>query len=490
MRVVSLLVPWFLLGCAGDPLRFPAKPALMTETQIAYSVRGASDFALLPDTRAGMPAGRLNVLAYDDDGDGRWDRLYRLSDYPNDEVPHLIILLDSIPYQAVKDRYDRGDFRFFDPPQKLIGPFPSLSEQIFTRILHAPPLPGMTDDYFDKQRNAIRPGIVQRARGYHQPWEYRNNYSAKYWEGGLSYVDPRDWFHIELARAKKALDESPDRVTVVYFVSASAMLCRYGRPGLDETLDAIQRLCLQLLYERQGALKISMLADHGHNLVSSTNVVLDDTLKQAGLHPTTSLREPNDVVLEMDGLVTYLGIHTHCAAKVANAVLRRPELDLATYQAGDRVIVRSAAATAAIERRGSRFRYTSEAGDPLHYAAIVARLQSEAKADADGFVEDIDWFAATLDADYPDGPRRLWEAFHGLSVNPPDVMLTFHDGYCCGKGWLEHFIHMASTHGSLNQVNTATFLMSMTGRVTKPLRSGDVLPTLEPGYSLPIRMSR
>jgi hypothetical protein len=41
---------------------------------------------------------------------------------------------------------------------------------------------------------------------------------------------------------------------------------------------------------------------------------------------------------------------------------------------------------------------------------------------------------------------------------------------------------MASTHGSLNQVNTATFVMTMTGRVTKPLSMGQVLAAIEPGF--------
>jgi hypothetical protein len=476
-------------GCASDPLRFPEKPAMMSDAEVAYNVRtaanGRPDFALLPDNRPNADPHKLNLIAYDDNGDGKWDRLYRLSDYSNEEVPHLIILLDSIPFSAVQERWDRGEFRFFDPPQKLIGPFPSLSEQIFTRILHAPPLPGMTDDYFDKQQNAVRKGILKRVGGYHQPWEFRNNYTAKYWEGGLSYIDPRDWFHIELKRAKKALDESPDRVTVVYFVSASAMVCRYGRQGLNEVLDAVQRLCLQLLYERQGALKISMTADHGHNLMSSTNIDLEPTLKAAGLHPATSLKQPSDVVLEYDGLVTYFGLHTHQPVAAAEAILNRPEIELVTYQAGDRVVVRDSNGIAAIERRGNRFRYTAQAGDPLRYCEIVERLRD--KAEEDGFIDDADWFAATLDVEFPDGPRRLWEAFHGLSINPPDVMITVRDGYCCGKPWLEKFIHMASTHGGLNQVNTATFLMSMTGRVTKPLRSGQVLQTVEPGYALPVR---
>ena len=35
---------------------------------------------------------------------------------------------------------------------------------------------------------------------------------------------------------------APDRVTIVYFVSASGMVCRLGAKGLNECLDEIQRL--------------------------------------------------------------------------------------------------------------------------------------------------------------------------------------------------------------------------------------------------------
>jgi len=75
-----------------------------------------------------------------------------------------------------------------------------------------------------------------------------------------------------------------------------------------------------------------------------------------------------------------------------------------------------------------------------------------------------------------------------MSVHPPDVVLTIHDGYCCGTPTLEKFITMASTHGGLNQVNSATFLMTMTGRATKTaIRSKDIIPTVEPGYVIPVR---
>ena len=41
---------------------------------------------------------------------------------------------------------------------------------------------------------------------------------------------------------------------------------------------------------------------------------------------------------------------------------------------------------------------------------------------------------------------------------------------------------MASSHGGLNQINSATILMSTTDRVTGPVRTRDVFSVLEPDY--------
>ena len=54
----------------------------------------------------------------------------------------------------------------------------------------------------------------------------------------------------------------------------------------------------------------------------------------------------------------------------------------------------------------------------------------------------------------------------------------------------ESMIDMASVHGGLNQIITAAFLLSTTGRATAPLRTRDVLRTLEPDYVAAIRYNK
>jgi hypothetical protein len=256
------------------------------------------------------------------------------------------------------------------------------------------------------------------------------------------------------------------------------MACKYGRAGINEVLDGAARLCLQLLYERRGALKISIMADHGHNLVRSKNIDLDKLLESAGFRVTGRLHKPDDVVPEMNGLVTYAAVRTTRPRRVADQLLTHPGIRFAMYLDGDRVLVRDAHGAAAIDCYQRKLRYRPLTADVLCYATVQRKLHT----DADGFATRDDWFAATVDAEYPDAPARIWDAFHARVVDPPELMFTTRDGYCAGLSSFSRFITMASTHGSLNQLNSATFLMSTTGRIDRPLRTRDVMPLLEPDW--------
>jgi hypothetical protein len=466
-------------GCGSrERLSFPAAPTSRNSQGMWYQLNesAAPNFALLKDNE-----GRLRRLAYDDDGDGQVERTIDLNNQRASHLPHLIIMLDSIPYSAVAERYAAGQFTWFDPPQKVIPPFPTMSGVIFTSILHAPPLPGMINRYYDRSTGKTDNMIMRRAFGHENPWHQRLDYKCKYWENGLSFLQPRHWFRRELARAKRTFDESSQPVTVVYLASTAGMLSRFGQQGLDEVLQGLEQLCVQLLHERGGAVQITALADHGHNLLPGQRIELKETLRSAGLHPASRIRTDLDVVIENDGMVNYIGMHSRQPARVADALVARDDVQLVAYKQDNCVIVRSSHGAAAIVQRGGRFRYDALSTDVLNYAEVVRQLDSHGKIDTDGFAAERDWFEATLDHEWPDAPQRLWEAFDGLTLNTPDVMVTLDDGYCTGLGFLELFISMASTHGGLNQVNSATFLMSTTGRVDKPMRSNEILPCIAPG---------
>lgn len=107
-------------------------------------------------------------------------------------------------------------------------------------------------------------------------------------------------------------------------------------------------------------------------------------------------------------------------------------------------------------------------------------LQARGMMDAEGYADEAAWFEHTLDHPWPDALRRVWNALHGKVVNPANVLLFIRDGHCAGLKSYEKFIKMASTHGGLNQANSATFAMTMTGRLTRPLPHEQLMHMLAP----------
>lgn len=471
----SCLAVLLLTGCAAPSARltFPNEPLTKSPTLETFDTNRDHK----PDFAISYSSGSADAVEYDDDQDGQADRIYRLADYANDEVPHVLILLDSIPYQTLKDRFDAGDFRWFDAPVKLIAPFPSLTEMCYSDVLLAPPLPGVIDQYYDRAAQKRSSSFWRRVWGFSQSWERRCDYIMQFSDQGMAYLKPRDWFAAELEAAHRTVNASPHRTTIVYLGSASGMVSKYGKPGAEEVLDGAWQLCLQLLHERHGAIKISMMADHGHNYAASSNIPIADLLKNAGFHPSDHVKSDRDVFIEINGLVTCAGIVTQRPVEVSTALLKDERIELAMYMERDRAIVRSAKGSAAIEIRNGKLRYVPITADVLELNSII-----QMHADAEGFMDDDAWFEATLDHPWPNAPRRIWDAMHRQVINPPTVLLSIKDGYYAGLPEYEKFIKMASTHGGLNQANSATFLMTMTHRAKEPIRHQDILPTIAPGF--------
>jgi len=470
----SLSAALLAAGCTPrDHLHFPEHPVSQSPAAVVFDTdhNRTADFAILPGGR-----GRL---AFDDDEDGTPDRLFRLADYADDDVPHLVVLLDSIPYESLRARH-AADPRMsvFGPPVKVIAPYPSMSAVCFSDILHAPPMPGPINRHYDPrpQHRAVTNLIAQRYRGYRNPWQQRLHYNLAYKDNTTAFLKPRPWMKAEFERARRAFDASPDRTNVVYISSTASMLFKHGAPALDEVFDELNRFVAQVLWERRGAVKISVVSDHGHNLMKTRWVDVEEHLENGGFHVTGKPRlpeRPDDVFLEQDGLLTWFGVHTVRPDAVTDHLLTLPEIETVAYLRGQKVVVRTPAGEARIARGNQRFTYTPVDGNPLEFPPDLCDVPLSAD----------EWIARTADLPFPDGAVRLWDAFHGATRQTPQVMATLQDGTCAGIGWFLWFVDPHSTHGGLNQVNSATCVMTMTGRLdgVGPLRSREVMGHLLPG---------
>ena len=473
---LSSCVCW---GCASQP-SFP--PPVETRTENNETVFG---FDADSDKRADFwqyqrADGRKHALAYADDESGLPGERIDLDAIDASECPHLMIVLDGVPFELVDELYREGHFRFFHPPARVICCFPGMTDLALSELFHTGRCLAYQARYFDREANRFTDGNAVYLSGRNSPWLARMSYRCSFWWDALAYLNPQAVFNHEIKAIASAFRKIDIGEACAYSVATAGLGTRGSREGIREYLRTIDRLCEQIIYERRGRVHLTLTADHGHNLTENKRISFRETLEAGGYRQAKSLREPRDVVPVGYGLVTYAALFTNDPAGVADCLLGHEDVELACYPRDDAVVVRDRTGEARITRGTSGFAYDSRRGDPLRLAAIIERLRLDGKVSGDGEIDSAALFEATLDHDYPDPLARLWDAFHELVEYPPDLIVNLRDGACYGSRFFHAMIgRVSSTHGSLNRASSTTFVLTTLGQLPAAMRAPHVLPTLE-----------
>lgn len=490
-----------LAGCAG-PEPFPDRPMRMDLAQ----------------------SGR-RLISYDADGDGRGDyeqlldgagrkvelrfgadetETVRLDEIDASVVPHFIIALDGVPYHLVEQLYHEGRFRLFYPPSKLISCFPSMTDLAFNRLFGGAKPIAYQAQHFDRAKNRMINGDGVYLGGTNADWTKQLTYRCSFALDALAYLQPEMVFEHEMKEMALAFEKIETGRAIGYSVGTAGLGTQSGREAILRYLREVDRFCEELMYRRRGRAKITLLADHGHNMAGRGRVSFRERLAEEGYRLRDRLEKPGDVVTVEYGLVTYAEFFTEDPAGVAQVLLHDPTVALVCYRLGEAVMVETLEGKAQIKHRNGRYRYDVHYGDPLKLIPIIDELKvaateaqeapageeeelmgavrptAEPVVDADGFINDRAFFAATADHEYPDPLRRIWMAFNGLVQQPADVIAVLQDGYCHGREFFDAMIGGAtSTHGSLNRLNSTTFVLTMTGELPGAMRLEDVMGQLE-----------
>jgi len=474
--VMAMLIP---CGCTPIP-NFPVEPMTSDAAgpeRLAFDVNGDGRADYWQRCNA---QGRKRLLEFDDDADGKPDTQVDLDAIPGSECPHFVIVLDGVPYKLIHELYEQGRFRLFRPPSRLISCFPSMTDLALARAFHAEQPLACEALFLDPERNRLSNGNAVYLSMRNAMWAKKLDYRCSVWLDANAYLSPSYVFARELEGMLKTFRTVEKDQVIAYTVATAGLGTRGGAEAIRKYLVTVDRLCEQLVYERRGRVKLSLFADHGHNMTRCRRVSLKSYLAKAGFHVTNSLRKPEDVVVIEYGLVTYAALYTKDPAGVSQALLEHPAVELACYPQGDKIVVRDAKGEATIEHKDGRYRYRLVRGDPLELRGIIEQLGDRGKVTADGFVDDRALFEATVTHIYPDPLARIWLAFHGLVRWPPDLLVSLRDGYVNGSKMFNFFIGgVTSTHGSLNRVNSTTFAMSMLGELPPAMRLEEVFPALE-----------
>lgn len=456
--------------------------------------------------------GSNGIIAFDTDGDQRVDYWQRVdasgrkvelcicltADEPNEtvlldetrpgQVPHFIIALDGVPYALIEELYQKNCFRLFYPPSQVVTCFPGMTNPAFQRIFGGEKPVAYESSYFDRQKNLPLGGSDMYLSGQAATWTRVLDYRCVFELDALCYIKPTVVFAQELQQMMDVFRRAQGGTKIAYCAATAGLGTRGGKEAILGYLRTIDRLCEQIVYERRGKVRISLLADHGHSSSGQGRISFAKQLKRNGYRLTDCLERTGDVVTVEFGLVTYAAYYTEDPAGVATVLLKDPATTIACYPitkndkttSGSGIVVQSADGKAIIQKRQDQFRYKIEYGDPLELLGIIKQLRQKGKVDSDGFIDDRVLFAVTLNHTYPDPLRRIWLAFNGLVQKPADLIVCLKDEYVHGNPLFYKVIgKVASTHGSLNQANSTTFAMTMMGELPLAMRLEEVMPALE-----------
>jgi hypothetical protein len=465
-------------GCATADIEWPERPELKTaangDTLVSYDMDGSGR----PDYVQRRHEGRATTLYFDDDENGQTDDEVDLA-VVDGKDPHLLILLDGVPHAVVAELWDEGHFRLFSRPSKVVTTFPSMTDLALSQMHRTRPPNGFEAAYFDRQTNRRAGGTGDYHKHRNSPWMEVVGYAAPMTVSARAYLKPQSVFNQELREMREVFDQVSTGFASGYSIGTAGLGTRGGKEAIREYLLTVERFCERLVFDRRGRVRLSLGSDHGHGLTPCTRIWFGDHLAKHGFRQTDSLKNPEDVVTIEYGLVTFAQFFTRQTEPLARALIDHPAVDLVTYAEGSSVVVMNSGGNARIEHRPEGYLYTAAQGDPLQLESVIETLRAEGKVSDDGTIDDAALFAATVDHVYPDPLRRIWECFHGLVRETPDVIASLRDGYCHGYWLFELGVgKVASTHGSLNRLDSVTFVMTTAGDVPEALRVADVLPAL------------
>jgi hypothetical protein len=284
LQMTGLIIAAGLIGgcLSGKPSPFPATPIATRTTPAGDTTR---TFDIDGDGR-----GDYAEVA-GDDGRVRELRFAPRLDQPGDPFPpshesadaptrHLLLILDSIPFELVRAAYARGEFRLFHPPSQVVSPFPAMTDLCLNEFVGTSPAPGVETQYYDGE--TLSDGWALYDAEANSPWHTRIDWHLPYDTHGKVYLAPRRGFQAELARIEQALADTPVHRFVAYSVGTSALGFQQGAEGHAFALAKLERFCRMLVQRARGRLNITLMSDHGHALGPSRMLDLRGLLRRGG----------------------------------------------------------------------------------------------------------------------------------------------------------------------------------------------------------------
>src|SRR5215213_3280655 len=199
---------------------------------------------------------------------------------PQERPRRLLLCLDGVPFEVVREAKSRGMFDNFEEPARLLSPFPTLTNVALAEMLGATPPNGYESLYFDREAGELRGG-VRKYIGRRTPDKVPSSYMDEldYQEPlafeFLIYVATDAVWRADMRRFRERFRSTPPTRDFFGFLKATDGLLHIGGPErLTIALRSLDRLLRDIQAECGSETEIVLFSDHGMNLEENRRVHL------------------------------------------------------------------------------------------------------------------------------------------------------------------------------------------------------------------------
>lgn len=402
---------------------------------------------------------------------------------------HLIVCVDGIGFSLIEKMVADNKFRDFQKPGRMIASFPTLTNVSMTDIMSPFGVElanGYEDSFFDVNANTMRGNLLDRFRRksfIQNSFRELFDYHPSAIKSGIGYAAPPVSTYLEaltdLVRLKQKFNSSKQPVFYAYLGATDSLAHLGGERLVSSYLTKLDDLLKSLRRKHGANLTITIFSDHGNHFRKYKRVDLKGALRFGGFKLSKKLADKQNVVIPQFGLIGCAVVFTAAGKEreVATTLRAVDGVDFVSFADENLVRIISPNGKATIERRGTRYRYSPQQGDPLELMRALDNL-SIANESSDGFMEDKVWFVLTTSLARPDAVRRVFDGTTNSVRNRASVIVSFKDGYYSGSRTLDLFAFLQATHGNIGREQSLGFILDTKREMPPYTRAEDVWATI------------
>lgn len=388
--------------------------------------------------------------------------------FAEDRPPrHLCFGVDAVPYSVFLEAQERGLFKDFRAPSRMISSFPSLTNYAWAVIMNTEKVEGYQAQYYHFGLNRIVGRLFHEVGkpSFANHYEYRDDSIFKKIK---AYITSGGSIKGEMKHlAEEVLSSNQPRLFFAFTEISDITAHMKGKKGLLRLLEILDRELVLIREEHlrkfNEPLEVTLLSDHGNTLLKGKIISVDKALKGHGFKLKKRLEGPDDVIYHNSGIlsVACFYIREERRFELAKLLAAQPWADVVvTYDKKEDVIY-------ALSQKGILAFEYSPARDEFKLRIVngedpLGLIQQELSAGE--WIPQSEVFEASIKTDFPDSLMRIQKGITGRDVNnPASILVSLKPGHESGSKFIKFFSHFkgrSGTHGSLNALDSIGFISS------------------------------